>query len=634
MLGTDQSPDHLFLDHSLCVTVALNLIFWCSFCYLNGVIILQESLMYSAPTDDMSFVLRHIVKMDELTQFPKYQEASQDLVDAVLDEARKLSSDVWAPTNEAGDQETAKLVEGNVVTPTGFKEAYTQFSEGGWNSLSCNEEFGGQDLPWSLSMAVNEMWQSANLALSLCPLLTAAAIEAIEQHGTQEQKEMYLPKLISGEWTGTMNLTEPQAGTDLAAIKSIAEKDGSGDFYRLRGQKIFITFGDHNFTDNIIHLVLARVAGLPEGNAGLGLFIVPKFLVNEDGSLGQRNDAGPVSLEHKLGIHGSPTCVMQYGDDDGAMAYIVGEEGAGLKNMFTMMNNARITVGLQGVALCERAYQHALSYAKERVQGFALGNKGGDRVAIIEHPDVRRMLMTMRAYTEAARAMAYYAGGMNDRAKEGKDTGAKKRVDLLTPLVKAWCTDLSVEVASIGVQIHGGMGFIEETGAAQHYRDARILPIYEGANGIHGLDLVFRKLLMDGGAEAKRFLDEMKEQSQKLLGHANDDLDVIQGEMLKALTGLEKTTGWMLDNAKSNTNDLAAASVLYLKQYATIVAGHFMAQSALAAHQHKDENKDFAEMKLLTARFYAEALLPQVAGLMTPIMGGHSVLAQVTNDQF
>lgn len=540
----------------------------------------------------MRFVLRHLGGLDDSAA------VTPDIVDAVLEEAAKLAAEVWAPTNRAGDTQTSRLKDGEVVTPEGFKEAYGKFVEGGWNALVCSPEHGGQGLPWALGMAVNEMWQSANLALSLCPLLTQAAIEAIEKHGTEEQKKTYLAKIISGEWTGTMQLTEPQAGTDLAAIRTTARKNG--DHYLLKGQKIFITYGEHGMVPNIIHLVLAHMDGLPDGNEGLGLFIVPKFLPD-----GTRNDAKAVSLEHKLGIHGSPTCVMMYGEQGGAVGYLVGEAGKGLRCMFTMMNNARISVGLQGVALGERAYQQALAYAKERVQGF----KGGKRVAIIEHADVRRMLLTMKASTEAARALAYYAGGMIDRARAG-DAQAALRVDLLTPLVKAWSTDLAVETASLGVQVHGGMGFIEETGAAQYYRDARILPIYEGTNGIQSNDLVFRKVLRDGGAEAKRFIEEMKQ--EKSLGDA--------------IAVLEKATSWLLANAKTAPESVAASAVPYLRLFSTVAGGYMLAR--LAAVPEADESKR------VTARFFAEAILPQVQGLLAPVMGGQAVAAEISSELF
>lgn len=596
-------------------------------------------MAYTAPVREMRFVLEEIADIEGLSALPGYDHATPDVVEAVLTEAARVAGDVWAPTNTAGDKETSRLENGAVKTPTGFKEAYKQFAEGGWNAVVCPPEHGGQGLPWALGMAVNEMWQSANLALSLCPLLTAAAIEAIEKHGTEEQKTTYLPHLISGHWTGTMNLTEPQAGTDLAAIRTTATK--AGDHYLMKGQKIFITFGEHDFTENIIHLVLARIDGLPEGNDGLGLFIVPKFLVNADGSLGARNDVKAVSLEHKLGIHGSPTCVMQYGEKDGAIAYLVGEEGKGLRNMFTMMNNARIAVGLQGVALSERAYQHALSYARERVQCARLGDKTGTRVAIIEHPDVRRMLLTMKANTEASRALAYYAGSMLDRARRGTDAAlraaAAARADLLTPLVKSWATDLALETTSAGIQIHGGMGFIEETGAAQFYRDARILPIYEGTNGIQANDLVFRKVLRDGGAEAKKFIAEMQNDLQSLTEKPSDDLDVIQGALLKALAALSETTEWILANAQSNTDAVAAGAVAYQRQFAVVAGGYMMARLAKAAHAAlyaPAGDALFYNTRLVTARFFAEAILPQVYGLSAPVMGGNAAVSQIANDQF
>ncbi len=590
---------------------------------------------YTAPLKDMRFVLQHIAGMEELVRLPGYEHATPDVVEAVLEGAAQLASEVWAPVNAIGDQQTSTISGNLVKTPAGFKDAFRKFADGGWNALTCEAEFGGQALPWALGMAVGEMWQSANVSLGLCPLLTQAAIEAIEKHGTEDQKQTYLEKLISGAWTGTMHLTEPQAGTDLAAIRTVARKNG--DHYLMKGQKIFITYGEHDFTPNIIHLVLARVEGLPEGNDGLGLFIVPKFLVNKDGSLGKRNDVKAVSLEHKLGIHGSPTCVMVYGEEEGAVAYLIGEAGKGLRNMFTMMNNARIGVGMQGVAVAERAYQHALAYAKDRLQGMKMGDRSGKRVAIIEHADVRRMLLTMKTTTEASRALTYYAGAQIDRVRRGADSAAAARLDLLTPLVKAWSTDLAVETASLGVQVHGGMGFIEETGAAQYYRDARILPIYEGTNGIQANDLVFRKVLRDNGDEAKKFIGEMKDFLKKCVQKPSDDLDVIAGSLTGAIAALEETTQWMLANAKSNTESLAASAVPYLRLFSTVAGGYMMAQMAYAAHQAlftNDGEAAYYNAKLITARFFAEALLPQVHGLTAPIMGGHSTIAQMTNAQF
>lgn len=571
-------------------------------------------MTYHAPLKDMRFVLRHIAGLD----------APEDIVEAVLNEAARLSSEVWAPLNATGDRQGAKISGEGVKAPDGFRDAYKQFADGGWNAVTWPEEFGGQALPPSLGMAVNEMWQSANLSLGLCPLLTQAAIEAIHKYGTAEQKAAYLPNLVSGAWTGTMHLTEPQAGSDLAAIRTTAKRNG--DHYLMKGQKIFITWGDHDFTPNIIHLVLARIDGLPEGNDGLGLFIVPKFL-----SDGARNDVKAVSLEHKLGIHGSPTCVMSYGEGGGAVAYLLGEEGKGLRNMFTMMNAARIGVGLQGVAVAERAYQHALAYARERVQGAALGAKDGGRVAIINHPDVRRMLLSMKATTEAARALAYYAGGMLDKMHQG-DAAAAARVDLLTPLVKAWATDMAVETASAGVQVHGGMGFIEETGAAQYYRDARILPIYEGTNGIQSNDLVFRKVLRDGGAEARKFIGEMKEFAAALKGRPGDDLAVMAVALSKAVAAVEESTAWILGNAKAELHRVAAAAQPYQRQFSLAAAGYLLFRAAAAAQDGMTDdagNAAFYNAKIATARFFAEAILPAVQGINP---AGNAVAAQVAEE--
>ena len=596
-------------------------------------------MAYAAPLKDMHFALAHAAEIDKLAALPAFAEtATPDMIEAVLTEAAKLSGNVWAPTNVAGDRTGSKLNGNDVVTPPGFKDAYKQYRDGAWNSLSFAPDHGGQGMPWALGMAVNEMWQSANLALSLCPLLSQAAIEAIEKYGTEEQKHTYLPKMISSEWTGTMQMTEPHAGTDLASMRTTAKLNG--DHYLMKGQKIYITWGEHDFTDNIIHLVLSRIDGMPEGNDGLGLFIVPKFILNADGTPGKRNDAKAVSLEHKLGIHGSPTCVMIYGENEGAVAYLLGKPGEGLKNMFTMMNNARIGVGLQGVGLCETAYQHALNYAKERIQSTKLGDKSGKRVPIIEHADVRRMLLTMKATTEAARALAYYAGGQIDLSRHAQDDETRKaaalRTDLLTPLVKAWCTDLAVENASTGIQVHGGMGFIEETGAAQYYRDARILPIYEGTNGIQSNDLVFRKLLRDGGAEVTKFIGEIKDCVASFKGKPSDDLDAVSGVLGRAVASLEKTTQWMLANAKSNTDAMAASAQPYQRQLSLVAGGFMMARQALAAHAalHGGQDADFFNTKLMTARYFSEAVLPQVFGLESIIMGGNTVAVQISNDQF
>jgi len=595
-------------------------------------------MAYVAPLKEMNFVLKHVAEIDEVIKLSGYKHVDSELLEAVLEEASKLASDSWDKTNIMGDNIGSQINNGEVKTPEGFKEAYKQFAEGGWKSIVCNENFGGQNLPWAIGMAVDEMWQSANLSLSLCPLLSQAAIEAIEQHGTEEQKNIYLEKIISGEWTGTMQLTEPQAGTDLAAIRTLAKKDG--EHYLLSGQKIFITWGEHDFTDNIIHLVLARVDGLPEGNNGLGLFIVPKFLVNKDGSLGERNDLKAVSIEHKLGIHGSPTCVMSYGENSGAIGYLIGEEGKGLHCMFTMMNNARISVGLQGVALAERAYQHALDYAKERFQCTKLGSKSDDRVAIIEHADVRRMLLTMKANNEASRALAYYAGSMIDRLRKEKDEtkreNAKARVDFLTPIVKAWSTDLAVETSSMGIQIHGGMGFIEETGAAQYYRDARILPIYEGTNGIQANDFIFRKVLRDGGSEATQFITEINQFLKKLEEYNGGDLSLIKDKLFNANMLLEELTSWVVTNSNSELDVLSIAAVPYLKIFSIVAGGFMLAKLGFAAQKEIDNGNDdsFYKNKIITAKFYCESILPQVKGLEESVTGGCNSALEISNDGF
>lgn len=594
---------------------------------------------YTAPLKDIRFALDHIARLDQIAALPGYDHAAPDVVEAVLEEAARLAAEVWAPTNRAGDLKGSKLGAEGIVTPEGFKEAFAQFAAGGWAAFGADMAHGGQGLPFALGFAVNEMWQAANMSLGLCPMLTSAAIEAVEKHGTDLQKKLYAEKMISGEWTGTMQLTEPQAGSDLSAVRTSAKKNG--DHYLLRGQKIFITWGDNDFTPNIIHLVLAHIDGLPEGNDGLGLFIVPKFLVNDDGSLGARNDVRAVSIEHKLGIHGSPTCVMVCGEKDGAVGYLLGEEGKGLRNMFTMMNNARLNVGVQGVGLAERAYQRAVQYAKERVQSAKIGDKSGRKVAIIEHPDVRRMLLTMKSTTEAARALSYAAGAALDVMHHSPDAAeqqrAAARVDLLTPLVKAWATDLAVDTASLALQVHGGMGFVEETAAAQHYRDARILPIYEGTNGIQANDLVFRKVLRDGGAEMQRFMAEIKDFIDLAAAAKGDDMAAIRKALSAALADVGQSTDWLLATGKAEPESVAASAVAYLKQVSLLAGGYMIAQLALAAQNALlagGADAAFMDAKTITARFFAEALLPQAAGLTAAIRDGHRTALQISDDQF
>ena len=509
-----------------------------------------------------------------------------------------------APLNAPGDKQGAVLKDAAVTTAPGWKDAYEAYRHGGWNAVPFDPQYGGQGLPWCVAFAVQEMWQGANMAFGLCPLLNQGAVEAIEAHGSEDQKQTYLEKLVSGEWTGTMNLTEPQAGSDLAAVRAKAVPHGDGT-YKISGQKIFITYGEHDLADNIIHLVLARTPDAPEGVKGISLFIVPKFLGD-----GTRNDVICTGLEHKLGIHASPTCTMQYGDKGGATGYLVGTENEGLKYMFTMMNNARLSVGLQGVAIAERAYQHALAYAKDRVQGTSLRDKT-QRVAIAAHEDVKRMLLTMKALTQAGRALAYDAALSLDLARGG-DAAAQARVDLLTPVVKAWCTDLAQEVTSLGVQVHGGMGFIEETGAAQFYRDARILPIYEGTNGIQAADLIFRKMARDNGAAAQAFFDEADALFGKLRGAPGDDIQCISEELTAALETLKTATAALLAAGK-DASRAAAASTPYLKAFGYVAGGMMMARSALAAQEQMGQgsgNAEFFDDVILTARFYAENILP------------------------
>jgi 3-(methylthio)propanoyl-CoA dehydrogenase len=583
---------------------------------------------YAAPIADMRFTLARVAGFDRLSALPGLDQATPDLVDAVLAEAGRLSAGVIAPINMSGDRIGATLENGVVRTAPGFADAYRQFVDGGWNAVPFDPEHGGQGLPWAVAFAVQEMWQAANLSFGLCPLLTQGAVDLLSAHGTPEQKATYLPKLFSGEWTGTMNLTEPQAGSDVGAVRTRAVRaDGH---YLIQGQKIYITYGEHDMAENIVHMVLARLPDAPPGIKGVSLFIVPKVMVGADGSLGRRNDLRCVSLEHKLGIHASPTCVMAYGDDGGAVGFLVGEENRGIEYMFTMMNNARLSVGLQGVAIAERAYQQARDYARSRVQSRELGARSPDGVPIIRHPDVRRMLLSMRSQTEAARALLYAAAVSLDEAKHGPDPVARQaaqvRVDLLTPVCKAWATDVGVEVASLGVQIHGGMGFIEETGAAQHYRDARILPIYEGTNGIQANDLVFRKLGRDKGAAARAFLAEVGSTVETLRAKPGDDAAAIADALSDAVAALAEATGWMVDHLTADPVAAAAGASSYLRMFGLTAGGQMLGIAAAAALDDMARglgDPAFLDAKTITARFYADQILPQVRGLLRPVTGGH-----------
>lgn len=596
-------------------------------------------MTYTAPLADMRFALREVAGLSDVAALPGYEHATDDTIDAVLEEAAKLAGNGLAPLNREGDKVGAKLENGVVRTAPGFAGIYKEFVEGGWNSLPFDPAFGGQGMPWLLATTVQEMWQAANMGFGLVLLLNQGAIDAIHHHGSEEQKTTYLPKMISGEWTGTMNLTEPQAGSDLGQLKSRAVKNG--DHYLVTGQKIFITYGEHDMADNIVHLVLARTPDAPPGVRGISLFIVPKFLVGADGKPGKRNDLRCVSLEHKLGIHASPTCVMSFGDDGGAVGYLVGEEGRGLSYMFTMMNNARLSVGIQGLAIAERAYQQAAAFARARVQSKDDGSAKPDSVSIVHHADVRRMLMSMRSQIEAMRALGYYTAAGLDGALRAtdKETGRRlqDRVDLLIPIVKAWFTDLGNEIASTGVQIHGGMGFVEETGAAQHLRDARILPIYEGTNGIQARDLVGRKIAKDGGETMLALVAEMRGTAKELGTAAGDDIAAIRTGMLAAADALEEATRWVAASAKTNLTEALAGSVPFLRLAGTALGGWMLAKGALVAQQRlaaRDGDPAFLEAKLVTARFYAEVILPPALAQLGPLKAAGRTVFALAEEQF
>ena len=570
----------------------------------------------------MRFALDAVAGLGDIARLPGCAEASPELAAQILDEGGKFAANVLAPLYRAGDVEGARLENGVVRTPRGWAEAYKAFVDGGWPGVPFDSAHGGQGLPWTLATPLAEMWNTANLGWALCPMLTAGAAEALAAHGTPWQKATLLPRLVSGEWTGTMNLTEPQAGSDLGAIRCRAVPDG--DAYRLTGQKIFITYGEHELTGNIVHLVLARTPGAPEGVRGISLFAVPKYLVGADGRRGARNDLRCVRLENKLGIHASPTCVMAYGENAGALGTLVGEEGRGLECMFTMMNNERLAVGLQGVAVAERAYQLARAYARERRQGRDLAT-GEAHTPIIRHADVRRMLMTMRALTEAGRALCYAVASELDRAKRHPDEAARKDsqalVDFLTPVVKAWCTDTGVEVASLGIQVHGGMGFIEDTGAAQILRDARITPIYEGTNGIQARDLVGRKLLREGGATAGRFAALVGDTAARLTG----ELAPIGQSLAYAVEAYESATAALLATGARTPEAAAAVAVPYLELVGVLAGGWVMARAAAA--DEVPASPAFRAAKRATARFYADAILPRTEALETVVRtAGPSVL--------
>ena len=584
--------------------------------------------MYSAPVSEIGFMLRHVAEFGRIAQAFGGEELSDDLVDAILGEAGRFAAEELAPLNKIADRHGTPWNDGAVTTPPGWREAYRAWAEGGWNGLTAPEEFGGQGLPTMLQVATYEMWNSASMAFAIGPTLTAGAIEALVSHASDELKRTYLEKLVSGEWMATMNLTEPQAGSDLGALRSRAERNGDGT-YSVFGQKIFITYGEHDLTDNIVHLVLARLPDAPAGTRGISLFLVPKFLVNEDGTLGERNDVHCASVEHKLGIHGSPTCTMVYGDKGGAKGWLVGEEHKGLACMFTMMNNARLAVGVQGLGVAEAAFQHALAYANDRRQGKAPGWSGEGMSPIAEHPDVRRSLMTMRALTSVARVLCYRCAAAIDMAH--KSQGAEKkswseRAALLTPLAKAVPTDIGVEVASLGVQIHGGMGYIEETGAAQFLRDARIAPIYEGTNGIQAIDLVTRKLPLSGGEEVRGFIEELRAIVNEAATQNHDGFAGMAGKVGASLDDLAAATDWLLDALKEGRMaEALAGATPYLRLFGLAAGGALLVQGALATVR-AGVSAPADALRIHVARYFADNLIGETASLRLTVTDGSSSL--------
>ncbi|SFV33835.1 acyl-CoA dehydrogenase [Hyphomicrobium facile] len=580
-------------------------------------------MTYQAPVDDIVFALKTVAALDGMETSGLYPELDADTVVAVIEEAGKFGAEVLAPLNAIGDRIGSKLSDGKVITPPGFADAYRRFVEGGWSALPCSGTYGGQGLPELVATPVGEIWNAANVSFGLCPLLTQGAIHAIEAGGSEALKAKFLPKMVAGAWTGTMNLTEPQAGSDLGPLSTRAERQPDGT-YRITGTKIFITYGEHDMAENIVHLVLARLPDAPPGTRGISLFLVPKFLVNGDGSLGDRNDVICAGVEHKLGIMASPTCVMKFGENGGATGYLVGEENRGLASMFIMMNAARLGVGAQGVGVAERATQHAVAYAKERRQGKSFTANGtGGMSPIIEHADIRRMLLTMKALTQAARMICYATAKELDIGHRGSDERTRKdalnRAALLTPLAKAFSTDIANEVASLGVQVHGGMGFVEETGAAQYLRDARILPIYEGTNGIQAIDLVTRKLTLDGGTTVTAFLAGLGETIAKVRAARRSDFGHTAERLTEALSGLQSATLWMAQTLPGNPEKALASATPFLRLMSLTAGGTYLAKGALTEPE--------GSPRVAIARFFAENLLTEVKSLSESVQhGADSVL--------
>ncbi len=597
-------------------------------------------MTYSTPLRDMRFALDQMAGFPSLMRSGAYPDLSGDMVDAILGEAAKYCDEVVAPLNGGSDRTPSRLENGVVRTSPGFKEAYRQYVDGGWNSLAFPEEWGGQGLPSTLANALVDALNGASMSFAIGTTLTTGAVKAIVHAGTDWQKNTYLPKMVAGAWTGTMNLTEPQSGSDLSGLRTKAEPigvnpDGSRR-YKISGQKIFITYGDHDMTDNIVHLVLARLPDAPEGTGGISMFIVPKFHVNADGSLGARNDAHCIKLEEKMGLHGSPTTVMVYGERGECTGTLLGEENKGLKNMFVMMNAARLDVGLQGVGVAEAAYQRALAYALDRRQGRAAGVKSGPMIAIYEHADVRRMLYSMKSLVEASRAICYANAVAYDLARHSPDekqrTEAKALEELLTPISKGWSTDRANDVASLGVQVHGGMGYIEETGAAQHLRDARIAAIYEGTNGVQAMDLVGRKLQGDGGLGVRAYIQDVREEAMIAKAGKREELKIIGARLLEAADALKASTDWLLDAAKIDQEHVLAGATPYLKQFGNVAGGYYLARGAVAAALAANEpgaDKAYFNGRIAIARFYAENFLTEATGLTAAVGAGAAAVGRI-----
>jgi alkylation response protein AidB-like acyl-CoA dehydrogenase len=580
---------------------------------------------YTPPLRDIKLVLHHIAGIDEIVGYPSYEQVDWETIDSALDEAGRFMSEVVAPTNRVGDTIGARFSDGEVTTPDEYKKAWSQYVDAGWSAVTGPAEYGGHGFPETVGFAIAEMFVTANLAFSLNPMLTGSAITLLRDYGSDELRDRYLEKLVTAQWTGTMVLTEPQAGSDLGAIRTSATPNDDGS-YRLNGSKIFITWGDHDLAENIIHLVLARIPDAPPGTKGISLFLVPKHLVDDDGDVAERNTVNTVSIEHKLGIHGSPTCVLSFED---ATAYLIGEPNLGMRYMFAMMNQARREVGLEGLGISERAYQQALAFALERQQGRAIGVTAPDTSPIVDHPDVRRMLMTMKSYNEACRALLYDTAAAAERSHRHPDQDVRERsearVALLTPVAKAWCTDVGVAMTSLGIQVHGGMGFVEETGAAQHYRDSRITPIYEGTNGIQAIDLVQRKLPMSGGEVVASYLDEISALDGELAAASDDRLEVIRLRLAESLEHLREATAWML--AQDDPNDPLSGAAPYLELFGVAAGGFYLGRLAIVAASESDD--PWLDAKIDTAVFYATNILPTSSGLGAAAMAGAPALFAV-----